>query len=46
LRSELRELKAYDVYQVFVENLRNRLEKEGKLRVNQAALDRLTSVYQ
>lgn len=45
IRDQLQQEKAMEVYQVFVGSLRKRMEKEGKLSVNEAALDRLAASY-
>ena len=46
LRKELTEQKQGLLYQVFVEALKERASRQGRLRIDQAALDRLTSSYE
>ncbi len=43
---DLLESRRSTFFQLFVENLRTRLEREGKLKVNQAAMERLTASLQ
>jgi peptidyl-prolyl cis-trans isomerase D len=46
LRRELSEQKQSLLYQVFTEALKERATKQGRLRIDQAALDRLISSYE
>jgi len=46
IRDQLQQQKAMEVYQVFLGSLRKRMEKEGKLSVNEAALQRLVASFQ
>jgi len=46
LGRELLEGKRYLAYQLFTQQSKARLEREGKLQVNKAAMDRLTASYQ
>ncbi len=46
LRRELLENKRGTFFRLFTDNVRARLEREGKLKVNQAAIDRLSKSFQ
>jgi parvulin-like peptidyl-prolyl isomerase len=46
LRKELTEQKQNLLYQVFAEALKERATRQGRLRIDQAALDRLISSYE
>lgn len=46
LRRELADRKRSLTYELFADQLKARLEREGKLKVDKAAMDRLTASYQ
>lgn len=45
IRNELQQMKAMDMYQVFMDSVRKQLEKEGKLSINDAAIQKVASSF-